>query len=422
MRRSVQTAGDVGHRAAAVGPDESDVGKARNRAAREHAQNGARGIDHELDSAILAVFERGLAGARGAERMAIDHGLAPVQLLHQRGEQWVSEIVPLVARKHAGAIGVKRVERVFELLERALHVGQRQRGEEAKAPGVIADHFRREFIALARQASRLAVIAEPHARVADRQDRGGDVAFAHLVERFLRRPVEQRLLAGLGDFGAHRGHGEVVMRIDAEGAGRAGIALRPQGAGRQQRGATERPESFQKAAPRGIVSGAAHRLVSVSVCLRQGQSPSGHDNMQALIERTAQQRLYLVAKALGVGLREVVLEVLPGLPNLDHRQVIDARGFAQDLKAHRTFFLAAVGGELLQHLGAGGGGRGPQQVHMRDYIKLLAGLLRRHGSPPAGEQGRTYQKKSFHRRLSYRVTRGDATRDSHSRPLAAESV
>src|SRR5437762_4766094 len=88
--------------------------------------------------------------------------------------------------------------------------------------------------------------------------------------------------------------------------------------------------------------------------------------------------------------------------------MIDARGFAQELNPHGTLVLAAVGGKLLQHLGAVRGRRRTQQVHMGHYIELLARLLRSHRSPQPGEQGRPYQKKSLHRWSSYRLARGDA--------------
>src|SRR5713226_9472870 len=88
--------------------------------------------------------------------------------------------------------------------------------------------------------------------------------------------------------------------------------------------------------------------------------------------------------------------------------MVDARSFAQNLNAQGTFVLAAVGGELLQHRGAGRGGCRTQQVHVGYYIELLARLLGSHGSPQSGEQGRRYQKKSLHRWSSYRLARGDA--------------
>ena len=92
------------------------------------------------------------------------------------------------------------------------------------------------------------VVAEPHARLADRHDRGRDAAAVHVLDRALRRPVGERPLAGLaadhhvGDPARRR---EMMMHVDAVGLfalrGRGGNAEAERGAGRDAFGQESAP-------------------------------------------------------------------------------------------------------------------------------------------------------------------------------------
>ena len=114
--------------------------------------------------------------------MAKHDRLPPVQLIHQRSECGVAEIFALVAGKHARAVRLERIEGVFEFEKGTFDIRERQRGEQAEAARIILNHFCRVFVALSRQGARGGVIAEPNARVADRNDRRGHAAFIHFID------------------------------------------------------------------------------------------------------------------------------------------------------------------------------------------------------------------------------------------------
>jgi hypothetical protein len=69
-------------------------------------------------------------------------------------------------------------------------------------------------------------------------------------------------------------------------------------------------------------------------------------------------------------------KVLPAPPDLDHREVVQTIRIAQHLKANGALVVAAVGGELMQHLGGFRGAIWPQHVHVRDNIEPLVNVLR----------------------------------------------
>ena len=86
--------------------------------------------------------------------MHVDHRLAAVEAGEHRGKGGVSEPLVAIARHQPDAVGLEHIEGIFDLLEAAFGVGQRQRGEQAEAPGVIRDKTRQIFVAAARQFSR----------------------------------------------------------------------------------------------------------------------------------------------------------------------------------------------------------------------------------------------------------------------------
>nr|ANO42000.1 hypothetical protein A8713_032580 [Streptomyces sp. SAT1] len=59
-----------------------------------------------------------------------DDGAAPVEVLPERFEARVAEVDAVVVALHGHAVGAQHVERVRDLRERAVHVGQGQGGEE----------------------------------------------------------------------------------------------------------------------------------------------------------------------------------------------------------------------------------------------------------------------------------------------------
>ena len=67
--------------------------------------------------------------------MRVDHAFAPVQFGEHRREGGITEVFRFVIGIEADAVGLEGVERVFDFVEAALDVGERQRHEEAEAAG-----------------------------------------------------------------------------------------------------------------------------------------------------------------------------------------------------------------------------------------------------------------------------------------------
>src|SRR5262249_51166905 len=103
-------------RAAAVGEDPVDVLVALGRAAEDQARDGAGGVGAELDRRFPDPLHQVYA-AIGAGRMGVDRGLAAVEFLPYRRELREAEPFVAVARHHADAIGLERVEGIGDLLE-----------------------------------------------------------------------------------------------------------------------------------------------------------------------------------------------------------------------------------------------------------------------------------------------------------------
>ena len=78
-------------------------------------------LGHQVDAAV------------GVGRVGVDHGLAAVELLQDRREVGMAEPLVAVARHHADAVDLERVEGVGDLLQGLVDVRQRQRGEQRRS-------------------------------------------------------------------------------------------------------------------------------------------------------------------------------------------------------------------------------------------------------------------------------------------------
>ena len=105
--------------------------------------------------------------------MRVDDGLASIQLLEHRRELRIAQPGVAVAGQDADAVRLECVERVGDLLQAALHVGQRQHREEAETALVVGHHLRGGVLVhLARELARFLRVPEPDAGRGDRQHRG----------------------------------------------------------------------------------------------------------------------------------------------------------------------------------------------------------------------------------------------------------
>ena len=122
--------------------------------------------------------------------MHVDDGLAAVELVEHGREARIAEPSVAVTREQAEAVGFQRVERVFDLAQSSVDVGQRQHGEQAEAAFVIADHARHgELVHLARESPRFLRVAEPNPGRRDRQHRCFDADAVELLDGTRRRVV-----------------------------------------------------------------------------------------------------------------------------------------------------------------------------------------------------------------------------------------
>ena len=166
---------------------------------------------HALDQAGAAVRHG---------RMGVDHRLAAVELLEHRQEGRIAEILVAVAGPQRDPLRLEHVQAIFDLAQAAFGVGQRNDRERAEAALVVALQIGRVFVAGARQAAGLLVLlAEPHARIEDRDHRGVDAGLVHVVERHGDRPFGRRALVGDQGLGLDR-RDDVVVDVDPARLGR----------------------------------------------------------------------------------------------------------------------------------------------------------------------------------------------------------
>ena len=225
-RRTVDAPRQERGRAACVRPDEANVRAAHRGPAEQHAEHGPRRVGPVFHDSGRHVGDQILAAVRRG-RMNVNHRLAAVELVHDRRIGGIAEPGVAVAGHEVRAIGFEHIEGVFDLLQRRIHVGQRQRGEQAKSRRVLLDQLRPELVAGAGNPPRDLDVAEPEARVGDGNRRRRDAAFVHILDRTCRRPVGVRRLQELAafDFRDPLRRREVMVNVNPVGFDRT-LALR----------------------------------------------------------------------------------------------------------------------------------------------------------------------------------------------------
>jgi hypothetical protein len=101
--------------------DEPNVGISRRRTAKENARDRARRIGPELNQRRRQLGLQVLA-ALSLDRMQKHHGFATVELAHDRIECRISWVFPLVARHEADAVGIQRVQSIFNFVKRPVDI------------------------------------------------------------------------------------------------------------------------------------------------------------------------------------------------------------------------------------------------------------------------------------------------------------
>ena len=163
-----ETAGQERQRAAAVGEDPANVRKAHCGSGEHEMRNGPRGIGCVFDRRRRYAGNEPSAAIRGGG-VDIDHRLAPIQFLVDRGKRGIAEILGLVTGQQADAVRLEHFEGVFDLLEAALHVGWRDDCKQAEPAGVVSHEPRAVLVELTREPARLLdIVSVPHSRLGNR--------------------------------------------------------------------------------------------------------------------------------------------------------------------------------------------------------------------------------------------------------------
>ena len=167
------------HRPAGVGKNPADVAKFLRVATEDDIGDGARGVGAELDHDRRLGLDQ-IDAAIGRGRMGIDDGLAPVELFHHRQKRGIAEPFVAVARHQADTVGLQRIERIGDLLQAAVGIGQRNHRKTSEPAGMIRRELRRVIVALARQFSCGLAGGEIERRRGHREDRGCHARFVHI--------------------------------------------------------------------------------------------------------------------------------------------------------------------------------------------------------------------------------------------------
>jgi hypothetical protein len=166
----------------------ADVGVALERAAVDQVRHCAGGLERELVEPDR-MLGQGLPVGREC-RMHEHVRSAAVELGHQRLERGIAEIGAGDVGDEHHAVERQLVERMAQLVERGVDVGQRQARQRGEALRCAAHDRRQLLVDDARQLARLTLVAEEHTGRSGRDHRGVDPVTAHhLVERLDRDRV-----------------------------------------------------------------------------------------------------------------------------------------------------------------------------------------------------------------------------------------
>ena len=194
-------------------------------AVRQDAGAGARDVEIEfVHGGRNAVVQIRAAGRR--ERMHVNDRIAAVELLPHGIEVGIARPAALiVVGVDADAVGLQRVEAVFDFLHHAVDIGQRHAGEQAEALGMFRHHLGAVVVAGAHgRAALFGVVVENVAHLRHGQHGDGDVELVHLLQRLFGRPAA-----------AERVRLPRHLRLHGPGR-RAAISQSPGGAGLSRQG------------------------------------------------------------------------------------------------------------------------------------------------------------------------------------------
>ncbi len=151
--------GEQGQRAAAVGEDPLDVRVAGQDSGEDQVADSAGGVEDELQHRPGPVQRDGLVPGRGGG-VDEDDSTAALQLAPQRQVALIAEVDALGTGLQGDSVTAQLIQCVGEFDQRAVDVGQWQRGEGAEAVGTVAFEAGAELVDLAGQCPGSGVAAE----------------------------------------------------------------------------------------------------------------------------------------------------------------------------------------------------------------------------------------------------------------------
>ena len=125
----------------------------------------------------------------------------------------------MIARQQADAVELERVERVGDLLQAAVDVGQRKHGKAAEAAGMVGDQLGGIFVALARELARRLSGGEIDAGCRHREHRDRDAGLVHIGERAFGGPFPHWTVAETGPYRGRDIARRRQMMVDVDAVG-----------------------------------------------------------------------------------------------------------------------------------------------------------------------------------------------------------
>jgi hypothetical protein len=149
-----------------------------------------------------------------------DERLTSLQLVEQRRKASIAQVDASGVAEQHHTVQAEHVQYIRQLVECAVHIGERQATEPAEPVGAVPDQLGRELVAPAGQGAGRTVVAGVHARCADRGHAHVDAGVVEEGQRRLAGPRRRRDtsdgVVGLVGCGPEEVGQHVVVDVDGE--------------------------------------------------------------------------------------------------------------------------------------------------------------------------------------------------------------
>src|SRR6266568_3001271 len=168
--------------------DDANVGIAPRRTAEDQLCDRASRVGSVLNFRIRDIREN-VPTAVGGFRVRVDDGPAPVELLKNGIEKWITEPFVSVVGIHGHAIGLEGVQTVLNFAQTAFDIRQGQVNEHTETAFVIGNQVCCLIVAAAGQTPGHIGVAGPYAGRRERRNGSRDSGLVHVLEIFRGRPI-----------------------------------------------------------------------------------------------------------------------------------------------------------------------------------------------------------------------------------------